>query len=133
MLVAFGEHSITVSPLTLGAARPIRAELLAVMSLRSNADPFPTAEQADAMITVVHAAAKLVDPAVSRESIEALIDGRPFLEGIAELSRAALSVIAIQRTGAVPAAGEAASSASSSISPSSMDSSSPPLDGDSPT
>lgn len=82
----FGDLTVQVAQLKMGALKSVRTELQAVFSMRKTPDELPTAEQLEAMGTLVFASAKAADPTLDRERFNAALDNMPYDEGIVALT-----------------------------------------------
>lgn len=108
-LVQVGSLSIPVSQLRVGQLKRARAELELLLAMRRDGATMPSAEQIDAMVTIVHVSASAVDPSLTREVIQAAVDDAPYDTGLKELA-AAIGVV-MERSGVSTAPGEAQSPA----------------------
>lgn len=95
-----GERSVTLGCLTLREARPILKDLDALS--RFIPGTVPTAEQVDAMLRIVHASAKMVQPEITLADVEATFLDAPLstMDALEELCKA----FAFSQTASVPPA-----------------------------
>ena len=112
--IQIGNLSLTVSQLTLGQLKSVRAEIQTLMSMRTTAEQMPTVEQLSAMAAVLHISAAKNDASITREMIDQALDELPYDTGMTTLAEAVQAVMQSSgmngRAGSVT--GEAASPAS---------------------
>lgn len=121
--------------LTLGAMKKIGPALKVAKSL-SVSDEILSEEQIDALVTIVHASAKLAEPTLTREEFAEIVEGGRWDDASAELLKAfTLVMLGSGFTKTTKQDGDAgkAPSPESSTSLPSTDSLSPAPGGDSPT
>lgn len=71
--VTINGRAFTLPVLTLGGLKRVRAQLLTAKDIKPG--EIPTAEEIDAMIAIVHAAAKLAEPELTIEEFVDHVEG----------------------------------------------------------
>jgi hypothetical protein len=106
-----GALSVTVSQLRVGQMKRIRSELKILLEMNRTKEAFPSADQIDAMVTLVHISATDADPSLTREAIGVVVDETGYDVGVTQLATAV--AVVMQRSGLHTVAGAAPGEASS--------------------